>query len=303
MPRGNRVATNDVDLADQRLRQPGHSAGLLELFKWRFLLKLLVKKELRVRYRGSVLGMVWSYVKPAVQLLVYYVAMGQFLGLGRSIPGYVIYLFSGMVMINFFNEILSNTTRSIIFNAPLVGKIYLPRELFPVSSVWVAFVHVVPQIVVLIIGALVMGWRPGPVSILGGLAALLVVGMFALGVGLAFAAFDVYFRDAENLVDLLMMVAIWVSPVFYQWHMVADVLPQWAFTMYQLNPLALGVELSHYCFWMPVQGVIPPGGDASQLLPGNFTTVAVLGTLIAVGCLVLGQVIFHRLEGKFAQEL
>lgn len=97
------MATNDVELADQPLRHPGHSAGLLELFKWRFLLNLLVKKELRVRYRGSVLGMIWSYVKPAVQLLVYYIAMGQFLGLGRSIPGYVIYLFSGMVMINFFN--------------------------------------------------------------------------------------------------------------------------------------------------------------------------------------------------------
>lgn len=100
------MATNDVELADQPLRHPGHSAGLLELFKWRFLLNLLVKKELRVRYRGSVLGMIWSYVKPAVQLLVYYIAMGQFLGLGRAIPGYVVYLFSGMVMINFFNEIL-----------------------------------------------------------------------------------------------------------------------------------------------------------------------------------------------------
>ena len=104
-------------------RSPGHSAGLLEIFRWRFLLNLLVKKELRVRYRGSVLGMIWSYVKPAVQLTVYYLAMGQFLGLGRAIPSYVVYLFSGMVMINFFNEIMFNTTRSIVNNTPLVGKI------------------------------------------------------------------------------------------------------------------------------------------------------------------------------------
>ena len=129
------MATNSVELADEPLRPPGHSIGLLALPRWRFLLQLLVKKELRVRYRGSALGMLWSYVKPAVQLLVYYIAMGRFLRLGDSIPSYVVYLFSGMVMINFFNEILSNTTRSIIFNAPLVGKIYLPRELFPVSSV------------------------------------------------------------------------------------------------------------------------------------------------------------------------
>lgn len=297
------MAANQVELAGQPLRHPGHSVGLLELFRWRFLLGLLVKKELRVRYRGSVLGMLWSYVKPAVQLLVYYLAMGQFLGLGRSIPGYVIYLFSGMVMINFFNEILSNTTRSIIFNAPLVGKIYLPRELFPVSSLWVAFVHVVPQIVVLIIGALLMGWRPGILNLAGGLVALLMVGLVALGIGLAFAAFDVYFRDAENLIELLMMVAIWVSPVFYQWHMVADVLPGWLFTIYRVSPLAMGVELSHYCFWMPVEGVIPVGLHARDLMAPNQMTMAALSAVIAGVILVTGQLIFHRLEGKFAQEL
>ncbi len=297
------AATNDVELASQPLRHPGHSVGLLELFRWRFLLKLLVKKELRVRYRGSVLGMLWSYVKPAVQLLVYYLAMGQFLGLGRSIPGYVVYLFSGMVMINFFNEILSNTTRSIIFNAPLVGKIFLPRELFPVSSVWVAFVHVVPQIVVLVVGALVMGWRPGWANLAGGLVALLIIGMFALGVGLAFAAFDVFFRDAENLIELLSMVAIWVSPVFYQWSMVEAVMPSWLFTLYQLNPLAMGVEMAHYCFWMPVQGVIPAGQTATDLMPDHRGVLLAGSALLAAVVLALGQFIFHRLEGKFAQEL
>lgn len=297
------MSSNSVELVDQPLRSPGHSVGLLELPRWRFLLQLLVKKELRVRYRGSVLGMVWSYVKPAVQLLVYYVAMGQFLGLGRAIPAYVIYLFSGMVMINFFNEILSNTTRSIIFNAPLVGKIYLPRELFPVSSVWVAFIHVVPQVVVLVVGALLMGWRPGLINILSGLAGLLLIGVFALGIGLAFAAFNVYFRDAENLVELVMMIAIWVSPVFYQWSMVANVLPNWAFMIYRLNPLAMGVELSHYCFWLPVTGVVPDGGSAGDLLAPHYLQMAGLSSLVAIAVLLAGQWIFHRLEGNFAQEL
>ena len=267
------------------------------------MLQLLVKKELRVRYRGSALGMLWSYVKPAVQLLVYYIAMGRFLRLGDSIPSYVVYLFSGMVMINFFNEILSNTTRSIIFNAPLVGKIYLPRELFPVSSVWVAFVHVIPQIVVLIIGALVFGWRPGIYSLLGGVLALLIICAFALGIGLAFAAFNVFFRDAENLIELLMMVAIWLSPVFYQWHMVADAFPPWLFTIYQLNPLAMAVELSHYCFWMPTRGVLTDGADAASLMPPHWVLGVVLSSFFALLTLGLGQLVFHRLEGKFAQEL
>ncbi len=282
-------------------RAPGHSAGLLALFQWRFLLKLLVKKELRVRYRGSVLGMAWSYAKPAVQLTVYYLAMGQFLGLGRAIPSYVVYLFSGMVMINFFNEILNNTTRSIVMNAPLVGKIYLPRELFPVSSVWVAFVHVVPQIVVLVVGALLFGWRPGIIHILAGFAAVIVIGMFALGIGLAFAAFDVYFRDAENFVELLMMVAIWMSPVFYQWTMVAKVLPDWLVTIYQLNPLAMGVELSHYCFWAPTAQVMHT--PSLDIMPDSIGVLAAGSFAVACAVVLIGQLIFHRLEGHFAQEL
>lgn len=292
-----------VSLADKPLRAPGHSAGLLELFRWWFLLRLLVKKELQLRYRGSVLGMVWSYVKPAVQLGVYYVAMGHFLGLGRAIPGYVVYLFSGMVMISFFNEIMFNSTRSIIYNAPLVSKIYLPRELFPVSSVWVAFIHVVPQIVVLIVGALLMGWRPGLVNILAAVAGLLLVGIFALGLGLMFAAFNVYFRDAENLIELLMMIAIWVSPVFYQWSMVANSVPTWLFNLYLVNPLAMSVELAHFAFWGPVRGVIAPGESAASLLPGSILGLMGGSLAIAVICLVAGQLVFHRLEGKFAQEL
>ncbi len=290
-------------LADQPLRAPGHSAGLLELFRWWFLLRLLVKKELRIRYRGSVLGMVWSYVKPAVQLGVYYVAMGHFLGLGRSIPGYVVYLFAGMVMISFFNEIMLNTTRSIIFNAPLVGKIYMPRELFPVSSLWVAFVHVVPQIVVLVVGALLMGWRPGLLNILAAIAALVLVGIFALGLGLMFAAFNVYFRDAENLVELLMMVAIWVSPVFYQWSMVASSVPGWVFGAYLANPLAMSVELAHFAFWVPLEGVVAPGTSQASLMPGGIGILLGIAVVIGVALLLCGQLVFHRLEGKFAQEL
>lgn len=74
------LEVSSTGLVSMPLHAPGHSNGLLDIPRWGFLLNLLVKKELRVRYRGSALGMVWSYVKPAVQLVVYFVAMGQFLG-------------------------------------------------------------------------------------------------------------------------------------------------------------------------------------------------------------------------------
>lgn len=285
-----------TDLAAEPLRSPGKSAGLLGAFRWRFLLRLLIKKELRVRYRGSVLGMAWSYVKPAFQLLVFWVAMDRFLGLGRAIPNYVVYLFAGIVMTNFFSEVLRNTTRSIIDNSSLVNKIYLPRELFPVSSLWVAFVHLVPQLVVLFVASLAMGWRPTVVSVLGIVASIVVVGCFALGVGLAFAAFDVFFRDAENLIELINMVAVWLTPTLYAWQFVHDALPGWAYLLYESNPLNVGVELAHLGFWSTTRGVFAPA-------PAEFKLAMLVGIALSALVLLVGQWIFRSLEGKFAQEL
>ena len=145
-----------MSVSTEELARPGVGGGLAEVFRTRFLLKLLVRKELKVRYRGSVLGLLWSYVKPGVQFIVFYIALGVFLGLENSprnpggLPNYAIYLFSGIVLINFFNEALGNASRSIVNNGGLIKKIYLPRELFPVASVWVSAVHFFPQLVILV---------------------------------------------------------------------------------------------------------------------------------------------------------
>ena len=291
------------DLAALGMHSPGHSRGLLDIPRWRFLLSLLVKKEMRVRYRGSVLGMVWSYVKPAVQLAVYYFALGKFLRLEKVMPNFVVYLFSGMVIINFFNEVVGNTTRSVVNNGALVGKIYLPRELFPVSSVWVAFVHFVPQVVVLIVGALLFGWRPGPANLAAVVLCTLLTAAIGLGIGLAFAAWNVMFRDAENLTDLIAMVAMWVCPVFYSWQQVQSIVPDWLWTLYQLNPLAVAVELSRYGFWVDTRGVVAEGASAASVMPPNFVWWTAIALVVSALLLVFGQWVFRRLEGKFAQEL
>ncbi|MDU7516957.1 MAG: ABC transporter permease [Varibaculum cambriense] len=197
--------------------RPGTSHGLFEVVRKQYLLQLLVHKELRVRYRGSILGMLWSYAKPATQFLVFYFAIGVFMGMNRNITNYVVYMFAGVVAVNYFSEIFGNCTRSLVQNQDLVKKIYLPRQLFPVSSVWVAFVHFVPQVVILIIGSLIFGWRPGINNLLAVLLAFVVLTIFSLGLGLLGGAFNVLYRDAENFVDLILMVATWASPVLYKW--------------------------------------------------------------------------------------
>ena len=261
--------------------RPGTSHGLFEVVRKQYLLQLLVHKELRVRYRGSILGMLWSYAKPATQFLVFY-------------------LFAGVVAVNYFSEIFGNCTRSLVQNQDLVKKIYLPRQLFPVSSVWVAFVHFVPQVVILIIGSLIFGWRPGINNLLAVLLAFVVLTIFSLGLGLLGGAFNVLYRDAENFVDLILMVATWASPVLYKWSMVYHVLGDWQggwlWYVYQLNPLTTVVELFHYGFWIPTAGV-------AESFPDNYSLMVVASALISILLLLIGDKVFRHYDGRFAQEL
>ncbi|WP_343038029.1 ABC transporter permease [Arthrobacter wenxiniae] len=285
------------------LTAPGHGNGLLDVFRSRYLLNLLVQKELKVRYRGSVLGILWSYVKPGMQFVVFYIALGVFLGLEQSptnrsgMPNYAIYLFSGIALINFFTEALGNAARSVVGNSGLIQKIYLPRQLFPVASVWVSAVHFLPQVVILAFVCLLNGWHPTISQVAVAVAAFIMVALLATGLGLFFGAVNVYFRDAENFVDMLLLVATWASPVLYSWEMVHNKLgPAW-FAVYQVNPLSVAVEAFHLAFWYPTTA------ETVAMVPNLLSVWAPVGMAISLLVLFLGQMVFRRLEGRFAQEL
>ncbi|MFJ4173845.1 ABC transporter permease [Microbacterium sp. NPDC089696] len=282
---------------------PGKSRGLIDVVRWRYLLYLLVRTGVTTRYRNSVLGWTWSYVRPGAQFLVFWVVLGLFLSLNRDIQNYPVYLFSGIVIINLFSEAYKNATTSIVNNAPLVRKVFLPRQLFAVSAVFVAFIHFLPQLALLLIVCLFLGWIPS-VTLLGvgaALAGMLIVALFALGLGLFFGAINVRFRDAENIVELLLLLATWASPVLYAWTMVQDAVeklgwPDWIVELYLLNPITQGVELFHYAFWRPVT-------EATMAVPPNLGWNTLWAALIAIATLLLGQFVFRRLEGRFAQDL
>ncbi|MCB5283206.1 MULTISPECIES: ABC transporter permease [unclassified Arthrobacter] len=275
----------------------GAGAGLADVYRRRYLLRLLVAKELTVRYRGSILGILWSYVKPGIQFGVFYFALGIFLGQSKGTENYAVYLFSGIILINFFTEALSNASRSMVANGGLIKKIYLPRELFPVASVWVAAVHFFPQLLVLLIACVFTGWQPNMLQILVAIPAFLLVALLAIGLGLLFGAANVYFRDAENLVDLLLMVATWASPVLYSWTQVRAALGPTLTFVYQMNPITIAVEAFHYAFWFPTT-------DGTAELPPNLLTIWLpAGLVVGLLTVVAGQLTFRRLEGRFAQEL
>lgn len=281
--------------------RPGQGRGLVDVLGQRYLLRLIVRKELRVRYQASFLGLAWSYVKPGVQFVVFFFVMGNFLGMRGMLPPFAVYLFSGIVIINLFSEVLGNATRSVVANGALVNKIYLPRQMFPVSSVQVALVHFVPQLVVLMIGAIVAGWRPGLTELAAAVLGVLIVLTLALGLGLAFGAINVAYRDIENIVDLILMVAIWFSPVLYPISTVRDTFgaDSVMMTIYANNPLTIAVELFHRAFWWPAS-------DELARENGIFPHVMDRGLIALVACgvvLFVGDRIFRRMSRNFAQEL
>lgn len=293
---GGTAVPQDRTHDDQRLTTPGANKGLLEVFRQRHLLSLIVRKEIQIRYRGSVLGWLWSYVKPLVQFVVFFVAIGVFLGLNDRVDFFPIYLLSGITVVTFFNEAFSNGTRSLVDNAPLIKKIYLPREMFPIASMLIAAVNTVPQIIVVVVISLFFGWAPTLASFAAILLALVIVAVLASGLGLFFGSINVTFRDAQSFVEIIVMVAIWASPVMYEWTQVARVVPEWLFVLYRLNPITAAVELFHYGIWAPL------GPDSASPVPDMwmYGLIALVTSLIA---LAVGQLVFRRLEGRFAQDL
>lgn len=285
-------------LTDPEYDTPGRSKGLIDVFRHRYLLSLLLKKGISTRYHGSVLGWVWSYIRPAAQFFMFYLVIGVIFQANRGIPFFPVYLFAGIVSVNLFNEALRNSTSAIVDNKPLVKKIFLPRELFPLAAIGVSLVHFLPQAAVLLVVALLLGWKFTLLGVGAFLLGVLIIVMFALGLGLFFGAINVAYRDSANIVDLILMFATWASPVLYSWQMVYERAPGWLYEIYMLNPMTIGVELLHHAFWYPIAEGLP-GSERPDVLLANIGW----GFLIALATLVFGQFVFRKLEGSFAQNL
>lgn len=289
-------------LATEPLQSAGAPQGLLRgtwssiqaIFGYRELLDLLIRRELKTKYKDSVLGFVWTLIRPLVTLLVYFIVIGQFLGVARGIPDFPIYMFAGLTLWALFLECVAGGTGSVLGNAGLVKKVYLPREVFPLSAVGSAIFNFVIQIGILVVAVLVTGrfplgerWLYFPLSV----AMVLVWGT---ALGMLLGAINVYLRDIQYLVEVVLTVMFWACPIIYKWEYVAAAAPAWAQSIYLSNPVAVAVMGIQKTFWV--------AGDG-QPVPAHLGTRIFLFTLLGLVLLWLAQRIFARLQSNFAQEL
>lgn len=270
----------------------------------RELLVNLVRKDVKVKYKDSVLGLFWSLARPLVYLLVYSVAIGWFLGASRSIPLFGIYLFTGLLAWGLFSEIINGATASVVGNAGLVKKVWFPRELLPLSAVGLALVNAGLQVVVLLGAYVVTGEWPTSSRILLIPLAIAVTVVFATALGLLLAAINVYLRDVQHIVEVLLLVWFWLTPIVYDWSRVRDFFIEehgmtWAFQLYLLNPMA-NVALAFQAGLWP--GASHAGGNNYEY-DGNLALRLSLCLVASLGLLWVCQRLFARMATSFAQEL
>ena len=273
----------------------GFLFSLRALAARRELLDQLVRRELKARYKGSTLGVLWSLARPLAMLAVYYVVIGKFLGAERSIPEFAIFVFTGLTAWGLYSEVISSATVSIVNNAALIKKVYVPREVFPLSAVGSAGVNFLAQFAILVVATVALGQAPVTENLWYLPLALAVLLVVSLGVGLLLSALNVYFRDVQHLLDVLLLLLFWASPIVYSYGMVHDSFGGgWLEQVYLANPFTPIVLGFQRAMWV--------AGAEQPWPPDLALRLAVLG-LIGLVMLWIAQRVFARLEGKFAQNL
>jgi ABC-2 type transport system permease protein len=288
---------------------------IIEIWRSRQLLLNLIRTEIRIKYKNSVLGLLWSLLSPAMALLVYTLVFS--VALKNGIPEFVILLFSGLLAWNLFQTSVLSATGVIVNNAGLVKKVSFPREILALASVGSASVFFFFQTCVMVLFLVVLHWRPAFADLWLLLVALVPLVVFVAAISLFLAAVNVYLRDTQHLVEVVVGAAwFWACPIVYSFQQ--KVYPAlkghhilWLYFLNPLTPIVLTFQRVIYARTGLVQLTTKVAkGTAplkAQLLPGwgNWTYVQmdliVLGVSIVL--LYLAMVVFGRLAGNFAEEL
>ncbi len=253
-----------------------------ELLTYRGMVGNFIKKEIRGKYKGSILGFLWNFIVPLMQVVIYIMVFS--LVFKPDIPSYPIYLIVGMVPWIFFSESLSGGTGSIIANSSLVTKIYFPRTVLPIATTVSKFVNfVISMIVALIVIVVIYDYGFNPMAIIIVPTLMIMLFLFSLGFTMMLSAINAYYRDVEYIVGVALMIFIWLTPILYQRLSVDDPLLS---TILKLNPMTYFVE----AFDQILYGLAVP--DLSTFL-------TCLGLTIA--SIVIGWVLFIHLDKDFAE--
>ena len=252
-----------------------------DLYKYRDFLKTNVKKDIRGKYKGSFLGVLWSFINPLLSVLVYAIVFSQIMRF--DIDNYVIYLITGVLPWTFFTSSINMGMTSILYNASIIKKVYFPRSILPISSVSSCLVYFLFSCLVILVFVLFSGigitihllWLP---------LIALVQYFLCLGIVFFLSAVEIFVRDLEHIINFVLSMAFYVTPILYK----AEQVPKNLRFILKLNPMAYIIDAYRDIFYY---GVMP---DISSLL---------LVFLVSIIVMMLGYKVFERLQRGFAEEV
>jgi len=271
-----------LNLVDRRGEVSSIGAVVRDLYRYRELLRNLVLKDLKLKYRGSVFGFLWSLVNPVLLILVYTVAFTFILRIRGE--RFVFYLMLGQLAWTFFVGSAMMSTGAIIDNAGLLKSVLFPRAVFPISTVLFNFAQY--GLTILVFLPVMMLWYrvpfAAPMLIFPVIVALQL--LFTIGVALMLATVTVFFRDVRHLLDVLLVVLFWTTPIVYELKQVPDAL-RLPILLSPMSPFVVAYQAVFYDRQWP---------------EASIWTIAVF---YALGSFITGTLFFIALDDKLTEQL
>ena len=251
--------------------------NLKAFFKYRYLLVNLIERDFKVKYRRSVLGIVWSVLNPLLMMLVITAVFSTFFK--SDIPNFPVYLLTGQLMFNFFSESTNNAMTSVLGAAPLIKKVYIPKSIFPMEKVMFSLVNTLFSLVAVVLVMLFTHSQFAFTCLLFPVPILLLA-IFNLGVGLILSTMTVFFRDIIHLYGVVITALTYFTPLFYP----ISILPPVIRSLMVLNPMYWYVSMFRNVVYL---GIMPTLNQWIACV------------LCAVVALALGLWVFKKKQDKF----
>lgn len=255
---------------------------LKELWEYREMIISLTKRDLKSRYKGSVLGFLWMFLNPLLQLCVYTIVFSTIMRMG--IDKFYLFMFVALVPWLFFSSCLTSGPNVIFSQQDMVKKIYFPREVLPLSFTISQFVNMLLSFIVIFIVIFVSGVGINPIALLYLPLVMLIEFVLALGITYLVSALSVYFRDLQYIMGIISMAWMYLTPILYP----VDMVPEKFVKIFYLNPMtSITIAYRDILYY----GRTP---EMSTLI-----NAVVMGILI----LIIGQITFSKLQRHFVEEL
>lgn len=251
--------------------------AMLAMRRYRFLIKQLVDRDFKAKYKRSILGVFWSFLNPLLNMIVQYVVFSNMFKF--DIPYFPVYLLCGNVVFNYFSESCSMALTSIVGNADLIKKVYVPKYIYPLTRIMSSLINMLISLIPLAAVALISGLLPNRTYLLLPFP-LICLALFCLGLGMLLASAMVFFRDIQFLWGVLTTIWMYLTPIFYP----ITALPDNIQAIVKLNPLYFFVTFLRSCV---IDGLSPE--------PMMYVQCA----MVALVTLAVGAFVFKKSQDNF----